>query len=172
MVDKMVENYIHKFTGHTPDQLKHQITKTMDSLSQRLACLYMETVRSRKSQEAAFGRMPLGRPNAETGLFEDDPRLMPRSLTTAPHWYEDEGSGVLEEKTIDLEGDLQRCPSSGFYCNLGTDEFKVVVEYADKTRTATHTVPAGVSIPITGFVSKIIIYPVGGNPARYQVKAE
>lgn len=181
MIERAIETAIQRFTGMSPDQLKENIQGSVGGIQNRLNCLYLEIVRNRKANEAAFGRPPLGQYNQETGLFEDDPRFLPRNMATAPFWQEADGAGWVASDAkkpllIDLEKVMGRCPSSGFYANLGEKEFWVIIEYADRTRTPMHTVMPGTSIPITGFVSKLEIYAKldGATvlPARYQVKAE
>lgn len=181
MIDRAIETAIQRFTGMSPDQLKASIQGSVDGIQNRLNCLYLEIVRNRKANEAAFGRPPLGQYNKETGLFEDDSRFLPRNMATAPFWAEAEGEGHVatdpaKPLVIDLEVHMGRCPSSGFYANIGAEEFRVIGVYADGTRTQAHLVTPGTSIPITGFISKLEIWnKVDGStvlPARYQVKAE
>lgn len=170
----MIENLMSKY-GAELGAAKTELEKLANDIKFRLGCLWSEATRTRRANEAQFGRPPMGQWNPQTGQFEEEPRFAPRSLVTAPLFLEPELEDASEWKVreeLDLEGRLGRCPSSGFYANIGSDEFKVVLFYADKSATPLHSVPAGVSIPITGFVEKIAVYARDGETPRYQVKAE
>ncbi|HEX2864084.1 MAG TPA: hypothetical protein VHN99_05915 [Deinococcales bacterium] len=109
----------------------------------------------------------------EYGVLEglDETRITPRRADQMPLILEAEAPGVTAEETFNLESQLGYVPMAGFYANLGSDEFQVILESMSGQVSLAHTVPAGTTIAITSLVSKITIRPVGGAPARYQVYA-
>ena len=100
------------------------------------------------------------------GLRPEDTRLAARSLSRLPVVME---GSTATRKTLNLEeGNRNIVPSRGFYANIGDDAFQVVVEGLEGDATAAHTVPAGTTIAITSYVTKITILPITGT-AKYQV---
>lgn len=176
MLEGIIERYMQKYNIN-PEALKTEVEKAFNDLKFRLGCIWSEATRTRRANEAQFGRPPMGQWNPHTGQFEEEPRFAPRALVSAPAFFEpelraEEAAAWKIRAELDLEGRLGRCPSSGFYANIGDSEFKVVLFYADKSATPLHSVPPGVSIPITGYVEKIAVYAKDGETPRYQVKAE
>jgi hypothetical protein len=100
------------------------------------------------------------------GMNAQDTRLAARSLSRMPVVLE--GTLVARE-TFDLEEKNRNIvPSRGFYSNIGDDAFQVTLEGLEGDGMQAHTVPPGVTIAITYYVTKITILPLTGT-AKYQV---
>lgn len=95
-----------------------------------------------------------------------DPRLAARSLSRMPAVIE---GAVTVRESINLEEKNRNIiPSRGFYSNIGDDAFQVTLEGLEGDNMPVHTVPPGVTIAITCYVTKITILPITGT-AKYQV---
>lgn len=97
-----------------------------------------------------------------------DARLRPRAMVALPVVFEDT---VTEATTCDVLERAHRYACAGFYANLGADPFRVVLVGHDGQQTAPHTLPPGATVQLSGFVSKVVVQPVDGAPAFFQVYA-
>jgi hypothetical protein len=100
------------------------------------------------------------------GMNAQDTRLAARSLSRMPVVIED---AITTQKTFDLEEKNRNIvPSRGSYSNIGDDAFQVTLEGLENDAMPAHTVPPGVTIAITYYVTKITILPLTGT-AKFQV---
>lgn len=98
---------------------------------------------------------------------KDSNLLSPRRLTTLPLVFEDKTKKIKE---INLEDMAQgRGLSRGFYANLGNQPFKVILVGVNDQVTNPHTLPPSTTINLTCLISKIIIEPLEGEEAYFQL---
>lgn len=91
----------------------------------------------------------------------------PRSLVQLPVIDE---LKITDQKSVDLKTMAQgRFISRGYYANLGDNPFKVVLVGVNGQKTIAHTVPPSTTINITAYLAEIIIMPVDGLEAHYQI---
>jgi hypothetical protein len=105
----------------------------------------------------------------EYGAVDDDPLgyLTPRRLSKLPLIMEET---ITEPKDLDVQKANQgRPPSRGFYANMGSANFGVVLVGIDGGTSGAHTLMPGTVIPVTSLIARIIIQPAEGDQATYQV---
>lgn len=106
------------------------------------------------------------------GMNPAETRLRARSLSRVPVFVEDVVTQAVKQTTINLEqANRNLVPSRGFYSNLGDDPFQVVLMGLEGDTTIPHTVPAGVTIAITSYVTSITVIWVSGT-AKYQIAVQ
>lgn len=97
----------------------------------------------------------------------DNPQIAPRRLSSLPVIVE---ATATARATVDvLVANQGRAVSRGFYANLGDAPFHVTLVGVGGQTSATHTVPPATTITITCLISQVIIDPIGGSPANYQL---
>lgn len=97
----------------------------------------------------------------------DNPQIAPRRLSALPVIVED---SAAERVTVDVQAINQgRAVSRGFYANLGDAAFKVTLIGVGGQASTTHTLPPATTISLTCLISQVIIDPVDGSPANYQL---
>lgn len=160
-------------------EIRAQIQPLFDQAMDWMACLYDVQEDQKALLELAYGRLPERVDKTRDNPFgERDPRFMPRSLVSPPTYYQcKNAAGDVAESgdhiVIEVEKDLGRFSGSGYLANLSdTNEFDYVLVSSNGERTARVTLPTRANEPITFFVKQILIYPTGGNPARYKARVD
>lgn len=128
---------------------------------QQIACTQEDVRALRRLLALQNGVAPREDPN--------DPRFQPRKLTRGPFALEETVTGVrlISEAEI-LEGLQGRYSADGFYANIGTNPFRVTVEFADGSLYA-RTVPAGTNYALVSFVRSVKVEALSGA-AVYQLE--
>ncbi len=97
----------------------------------------------------------------------DTPQIAPRRLSSLPVIVE---ATTTKRDTVDVQAINQgRAVSRGFYANLGDTPLMVTLIGVGGQSTIPHTVPPATTISLTCLVSQVIIDPVDGGAANYQL---
>lgn len=152
-------------------EIRREVEPIVNAFLESLACNYEILQDTFMLQQILNGALP--RRN-ESGEFPT--RYYPRALATPPRYYqppEEQRDGVSANATLDVETDLGRCSVSGYIANLSDEfEFDYEITAADGTSTGKVALPPRANEPLSCFVSKIVIYPLGSDKARYKVRVD
>lgn len=105
---------------------------------------------------------------AEYGEFVEDPNagIFRRKVLQPPWVWE---GGVTQQTIIETRHPQgKRLIYGGYYANIGDNPFQVRL-ISPGGESPIHTLPPGVSIPITSVVQQVVILPTDGQEAKYQI---
>lgn len=105
---------------------------------------------------------------AEYGEFVEDPNAgITRRKVLQPPWIW-EGT-VTQQTAIETRHPQgKRLIYGGYYANIGDNPFQVRL-ISPGGESPPHTLPPGTSIPITSVIQQVVIIPLNGQPATYQI---
>lgn len=105
---------------------------------------------------------------AEYGIFIEDRErgVTTRNVLQPPMVWEQTVTAQTVIETRHPQG--RRLIYGGFYANLGNDAFRVRL-ICPGGESPEHTVPPGTTIPISSVVQQVVILPVAGRPANFQI---
>lgn len=144
-----------------------ELTHRLDNVFKFVCGQLVELVKGQAQSNADVAKIR-GALIAEYGEFVDDPNagITRRKMIQPPMVWEKTVTQQTVVETKHPQG--KRLIYGGFYANLGDNPFKVRL-ICPGGESPEHTVPPGVSIPITSVVQQVVILPLDGQPATYQI---
>lgn len=144
-----------------------ELTQRLDNVFKFVCGQLVELVKGQAQSNADVAKIR-GALIAEYGEFVDDPNAgITRRKVLQPPWiWEGTVSQQTAIETRHPQG--KRLIYGGYYANIGDNAFQVRL-ISPGGESPPHTLPPGVSIPITSVIQQVVIIPLNGQPATYQI---